>query len=343
MSRKSPIRWRQSDNEELRKAVKNYNAKITRLENKNPELTNVLPARASMRELRKNIETRAEFNRELNRMIEFSKRDIDSVHDIRRKVTIKWSDSDNAALSSAVRKFNAKIDKLAAANPEIKNALPQKVTVKQYKKIIGSRRDLNTELKSLERFTRDGAEKLVDVPDSYYNLKITQWQKDEMLRRVDKINTKRKVRYEAIKNLPMTHRGEDLGYTVGQAIESVGTGGIAKNSLEPMNAFTEKMTRTGLHYKFQGILYESQYSYWDEREEIMKNTYIRTLYENFTEDDVKDIIEVIEKMKFKDFYSTYLSDAGKWESVYPGNNKDDYDSYLEDLRSTWIPNKGETK
>lgn len=108
-----------------------------------------------------------------------------------------------------------------------------------------------------------------------------------------------------------------------------------------MNAFTPKMTRTGLHYKFQGILYESQSSYWDEREEIMKNTYIRTMRENFNDKDISDIISAIENMEFKDFYKTYLSDSGKWESVYPGRNQEDYDSYLSDLRSTWIPENGD--
>lgn len=346
MSKQPNIRWRQSDNEALRKAVKNYNAKITRLENQKPHLTNHMPERASVKELREKIESfpkgeaRKAFNREIDKLREFASRDIDTVYDVRRRKSFQWNESDNAALSKAVRRFNAKIDRLAAANPEIKNALPQRATVKQYKRIIGTRRDLNSELKSLERFMQEGADKIVDVPDSYYNLKTTQWQKDEMLRRVDKINTKRKERYDAIKDIEMSSRGQGLGYTVGQAMQDIGTGGIAKSSVEPMNAFTDKMTRTDLHYKFQGILYESQSSYWNEREEIMKNTYIRTLRENFADKDLADIISVIENMDFGDFYKTYLSDSGKWESLYPGN-KDDDSTYLEDLRSTWIPNYGD--
>lgn len=345
MSKQPSIRWRQSDNEALRKAVKNYNAKITRLENQKPHLTNHLPERASMKELREKIGTRGDFNREIDKLREFASRDIDTVYDVRRRRTFQWSDNDNAALSKAVRRFNAKIDRLAAANPEIKNALPQRATVKQYKRIIGTRRDLNSELKSLERFMQEGAEKIVDVPDSYYNLNLTQWQKDEMLRRAGKINTKRKERYDAIKDIEASSRGQGLGYTVGQAMQDIGTGGIAKSSVEPMNAFTEKMTRTDLHYKFKGMLYESQSSYWSEREEIMKNTYIRTIRENFSqqgsETDVNAIVAAIENMDFSDFYKTYLSDQGKWESVYPGRNQEDYGTYLEDLKSTWIPNYGD--
>lgn len=342
MSKQPNIRWLQRDDEALRKAAKNYNAKITRLEKTKPHLTNFLPQRVSVRELRNEIQTRSDFNRKIDKLVEFAQRDIDSTYDLKRRRTFKYTDADNAALSAAVKKFNAKIDRLGRSNPEIKNALPEKATVKQYKKVIGTRRDLNSELKSLERFLKEGSEKIVDVPDSEYNLKITQWQKDEMLQRVDKINKKRKERYEAIKDVEMTQQGEGLGYTVGQAMEAIGMGSIDKNATEPMNAFTEKMNRTGLNYKFKSILYESQSSYWNEREEIMKNTYIRTILENFSSDDVKDVIAAIENMDFKDFYKSYLADSGKWESIYPGGNKDDEESYLEGLKSTWIPNYKES-
>ena len=42
MSGKSKIRWQKSDSEELNRAVKNFNAKITRIAKKNPELENAL-------------------------------------------------------------------------------------------------------------------------------------------------------------------------------------------------------------------------------------------------------------------------------------------------------------
>lgn len=337
MSKQPKIRWRESDNDALRKAVKNYNAKITRLENSKEYLKPYLPERVTVKEMREKIDVRGDFNREIHKLRDFAQRDIDTVHDIRRQRTIKWTDEDNAALSAAVRKFNAKVDRLAASDPTQKNALPDRVTVKQYKKLISSRRDLNSEIKSLERFLNEGAEKIVDVPDSHYNLKTTQWQKDEMLRRVDIINRKRKERYESIQDIEMSRNGEKLGYTVGQAVRDIGMGGIDKNATEPMDAFTDKMTRTDLRYKYQSILYESQQNYWSEREQIMKDTYVRTILENFPEKDVADIVRSIERMEFKDFYETYLGDSGKWESIYPGRNKDDYNDYLEDLRSVWVP------
>lgn len=250
---------------------------------------------------------------------------------------IRWTQSDQDDLRKAVKNFNAKITRLEKKFPEQKNALPERMTVKQIKELITSRQDLKRELNALRRFTKPGSEKLVVVPDSEYNLKITKWQKEEMSRRVGIINRRRKNRYDAIKDIEMTHRGEKLGYTVGDAASNIGMGSIDSNTTAPMNAFTPKMTRTNVNAKFRAIMKESQENYWSEREATMKETYIRTLLENFREQDVKDVIEKIEDMDFSTFYENYLSDSGKWDSLYPPD-KDQYQSYIDDLRSTWTPN-----
>jgi hypothetical protein len=249
---------------------------------------------------------------------------------------IRWRDSDKDELRKAVKNFNAKITRLEKKNPQQKNALPERVSVREIENLITSRNDLKRELNSLRRFTERGAEELVDVPDSEYNLKITKWQKKEMNIRVGVINRRRKQRYDAIKDIEMESRGEGLGYTIEQASEQISSGTIDSNNTKPLNVFTPKMTRTDLRFKFKTILTESQDNYWNEREEIMRQTYIRTLLENFAEEDIRDVIEQIENMSFRDFYESYLKDAGRWESLYPGS-KDDYDAYVEGLRSTWNP------
>lgn len=75
MSKKSKIRWRESDLHELQRIVNNYNAKLSRL-NKNPNYKDksVLPAKMTKREAMKSIETRADFNRLTNSLQRFSKR-----------------------------------------------------------------------------------------------------------------------------------------------------------------------------------------------------------------------------------------------------------------------------
>ena len=252
---------------------------------------------------------------------------------------IRWREDDQDALRKAVKNFNAKITRLEKKDPTQKSALPERVTVKQMRELIDTRQDLNRELNALRRFTRPGAEQLVEIPEHEYNMKITKWQKEEMTRRVAIINRKRKDRYDAIKDLEMESRGEALGYTVGQAEESIGSvgmGSVDKNAARPMNPFSEKMTRPDLKAKFRNIMKESQSTYWNAREMIMKETYKKTLLQNFSEADVKEVLSAIDDMSFKDFYSKFKKDSGKFESLYPTDNAA-YQSYVEGLKSTWVP------
>lgn len=74
MSKRSVIRWKQSDDEDLRKVVRNFNDKIRRLEKKNPKNKNYLPERVSVQEIKNLVETRQDLKRELNTLRRFSKR-----------------------------------------------------------------------------------------------------------------------------------------------------------------------------------------------------------------------------------------------------------------------------
>lgn len=253
---------------------------------------------------------------------------------------IRWQQSDNEDLRKAVKNFNAKITRLEKKFPEQKNALPERMSVKQIRELITSRQDLKRELNALRRFTKPGAEELVDAPDTDYNLKLTKWQKEEMTRRTAVINRRRADRYEAIKDIEMTSKGEGLGYTFEQAKESIGMGSVDANSTKPLNAFTPKMTQTDLKAKFRTILKESQQNYWNEREQIMKETYIKTILEHFKEGDISDVIDAIDNMNFKEFYSKFLSEGGHFEFLYPPD-EEQYASYVEGLKSTWLPNYSE--
>lgn len=86
MSKQHKIRWRESDTKELARVVKNYNAKIRRLKNKDPlKYKNTLPQfydsktdsyteKLSVGQLKEIINTRQDLNREINALKRFSKR-----------------------------------------------------------------------------------------------------------------------------------------------------------------------------------------------------------------------------------------------------------------------------
>lgn len=94
MSRKYNIRWSQADEQELRRVVKNYNAKLSRLEKKGADIKNALPEKVSAAQLRDMIETRQDLNRELNALRRFSQKGAEELvnvpdNDYNLKIT-KW-------------------------------------------------------------------------------------------------------------------------------------------------------------------------------------------------------------------------------------------------------------
>jgi len=251
-----------------------------------------------------------------------------------KQYNIRWRQDDEKELKRVVRNFNAKIDRLAKKDPKSKNALPERVTVKQMKELIDTRKDLTRELNALRRFSKKGNEKLVDVPDNEYNLQVTKWQRDEMSRRTGLINRKRNKRLKELADVELRSRGEELGYTRGQ----LGMGKADEISLKPLRAFTPKMTRTELNKKFKAIKKESQSTYFTKKDEILRRNYINSLLENYREKDIAEVIDVIENMDFKDFLTVFKYEDALFEFNYPPD-EDTYQSYLSSVKAVWLPNK----
>lgn len=91
MSRTHSIRWRRSDEQELRRVVKNFNSKLSRIIKKNPEIANYLPERRSYKDLRENITSRQELNRELNSLKRFSQKGSEKIVTSKTGLkTTKW-------------------------------------------------------------------------------------------------------------------------------------------------------------------------------------------------------------------------------------------------------------
>ena len=253
------------------------------------------------------------------------------------KYKIRWQKSDNEELAKAVRNFNAKIDRIAKKNPEIKNALPEKMSVKQLKELINTRQDLKREINSLKRFTSkrgfDVDNDIVTYGD--YNIKITKWQKNEISRRVAVINRRRKNRLEALQDVEVTSRGEALGYKKGD----FGMGKIETLELSPMKGLTPGMNQTDLKKKYKNILIQSQSDFYTLQDFRCKANYIKGLQTNFNPNDIQDIIDEIEDMPLDDFLKIFNSDNdAKFEGLYPPNKKQ-YGQYVKSLRAVWLPKK----
>ena len=247
---------------------------------------------------------------------------------------IRWTEQDSKEIARVVKNFNSKITRLAKKNPEIANILPEKVSSKQLKEIINTRQDLHRELNSLKRFSKKGAERIVIVPDTEYDLKTTNWQKVEMNRRIGIINRRRKERLERLQDVEMTSRGKSLGYTRGQ----LGMGKATEVALQPMTAFFRTMGNTDLKKRWQSILVQSQSDYFTKRDYQVRDNYITGLKQNYNESDIKDIIDKIEHMDIKEFLNIFNQEGGTFEFLYPNSELES--EYISSLRTTWnVENK----
>ena len=245
---------------------------------------------------------------------------------------IRWSEQDTQQISRVVKNFNAKVNRLAKQNPDIASILPEKVSVKELKQLINTRQDLKRELNALQRFSKRGSEKIVDVPNSEYGLKITLWQRSEMNRRIGVINRKRKARLIELENTEMKSRGESLGYTRGQ----LGMGKAEQVALQPMTAFFRTMGNTDLKKRWKSILVQSQSDYFTQRDYQVRLNYITGLKQNYNENDIADVIEKIENMDIKDFLATFNEEGGTFEFLYPNSELEE--EYINSLRTTWKVN-----
>lgn len=251
-----------------------------------------------------------------------------------KRYNIRWNDNDLREIKRITRNFNAKVSRLEKkyANEDV--ILPDKVSYKEIVDLVETRRDLNRELKSLQRFTQRGSEKLVKVPNSDNNRKMTNWQKKDMTSRARSINKVRAQRKEDVLNRELKRKGKSLGYTRGE----LGMGTADENMLLPTNPFPKNMSKHDASLKMQHLRRERQSTYWHKRNVLLRNNFVGELEKNFNPDEIKDITEHIMNMDIDEFMKTFNEHPEDFSLAYP-QNEVELQAFQEELRSNWLPKK----
>ena len=260
-----------------------------------------------------------------------------------RQYNIKWREQDEKELRRVVRNFNDKLRRLVKKNPANSNILPQfwnektqefenRISIDQIKELIDTRQDYNRQLNMLKRFSRRGAERIVET-GSDYGAKTTKWQEQEQKRLVQTINRRRKVRLETLNAVEMMNASGMLGYTLGQMF---GMGLAEQNKLKPTQAFTRGQTQKDIKWKWRALQAEVKDTYYNERDEMLKNNYIKALTENFDVNDIKDVIANIRSMGSDEFYLKFEAKGDAFEWAYPPKKgTPEYNDYVSELRGYW--------
>ena len=236
-------------------------------------------------------------------------------------------ENDTRELQRAVRNFNAKVSRLEKKYANQRNVvIPERVKMRDMRKLIDTRRDLQVELRSLQAFSRKGSDTLVkaDTNDTIY---LTNWQKKELVKRAKPINQERARRREELENKNLIHKGTELGYTKG----ALGMGKTDTIMLQPTRPFTPGMTKADINKKLEHFRRESQSTYWKKKDVQMRDNFIKALENNFNPSVVRDVIRNINKMDIEDFKERLLSDPQDFDSAY-FLSEDEEDSTISHLK-----------
>ena len=334
MSRQNNIRWRESDLAELRRLTKNYNAKISRQRAKLIEAdrryeASQLPQKKSVRELRQAIGTRRDFKNELESMQNF----------IDTGLKYKVDANTKKSLHATVRDFNAKIDRLSAkAKTQGERAgLPEKLDPKEIMRNSTTKESLTRDIKDYKEFLRRGAEKLVELPDTKHNIKITKWQKETMERNLQEINEARERERQEWLETEVRYGGKSAGYTQGQA--RMDTGDF--DDFHPMTMYNYSSTYSDMREKFRLMIRERQEGYWNARTELARINYTEKLDAVIGDHPIgKILLKQIKALDLKDFKRTLKGEDDMFLLLYElERHPDNFDILLEDIWSEWNPDK----
>lgn len=207
---------------------------------------------------------------------------------MQKRYNIKWRDSDEKELAKAVRKFNAKRTRLLKQVPELEEFLPPKASTKAIKESVKTRRDLNNELNSIERFMRKGAEKPIVTKEG---VKTTAYEKKELQIKIRAINNRRAA--ERKKANVSTEKG------------TMGT--IRANNLQPKQVDLDNVKKSDWNKFVESVEKQARDSYAADKYERYKENFLKGLENAFGESG-KDLIELAKQLDPETLTQMYFDD-----------------------------------
>lgn len=159
MQKRYNIKWRESDEKELSKAVRKFNAKRTRLLKQVPELEEFLPPKQSVKALRESIKTRRDFRNEINSIERFMRKGeekpivtaegVKTTAYEKKELGIKIR-AINARRAAERKRANVSTEKGTMGTIRANNLQPKQVNIDKIKKS-----DWNKFVESVEKQARD--------------------------------------------------------------------------------------------------------------------------------------------------------------------------------------------
>lgn len=172
---------------------------------------------------------------------------------------IKWTDSQQKKLATAVRRFNAKLTRERRKNPKSAYYLPNKLNVRDLRKSITTRYELERLVRAVDRSFKPGA----FTPITYETgVTTTKWELNELKLGVARINRNR----------------AKLMAKIPEAPSKVGAmGSIERNMLRPKKFQPEKIKASDWEKFVESVERQQRASFNSERNQNYKDNYITAI------------------------------------------------------------------
>ena len=154
-----------------------------------------------------------------------------------------------------------KISRLEKKNPTIKEYLPDRMSMKELRRNIDTRKEFNRELNSLKRFSQKGVEKIVETPKG---LKLTEYEIKEVKNKIRIVNIKR------------AYERKKLGFSP----QSGTMGQISERNLQPKNFSLNKTPKEWDKY-LESLQKELSDNFKQNQLEKYKENYLKNLSDQF--------------------------------------------------------------
>lgn len=176
---------------------------------------------------------------------------------------IQWRSRDEEKLNRTIRNFNAKLSRLIKKDPALKDVLPEKLSKQALKKNLETRKDFNNFIKSAQRFSTKGTERVIA---NDYGVKITAWEKRELQYKLNAINARRRQERKIAEMTEVMDRGKAQGY------KTVQMGTTRFNALLPKSFHFEKMRRADFQSFVRVVTKQAAASFpWKQKEQYKEN------------------------------------------------------------------------
>ena len=206
---------------------------------------------------------------------------------MQKQYKIKWSTDDSKAISNAVRQFNAKRTRLIKRTPFLEQYLPDKLNVSDVRGRIETRADFKRELKSIQRFMKPNAAKLVQ---SKKGLIVTLYEKLEISYKIRRINARRKKERE---EMPIDTEHGTMG-------------AVRKNNLQPKNFDFDEMDLDNWDSFVESVERQSMPNYASGKQSLYKENFIKGL-ESIFGDQAEELKKLVAKIDPKQLYEIYYT------------------------------------